>query len=117
MPCSLSPAADGSKSHFTAKAGQVALKTVVTAGTKGNILFTSHCSIKDQAGNDVAYTLQNNNQGLQFTAATGHTYTAFLLYAFLPSTSDGDLVEDCTGSALDIPLSSPNVFNVLVIDC
>jgi hypothetical protein len=114
MACSLSPASDESSSHFTAQPGPVTLKAVPT---QGNILFTSHCAINDEKGNSVAFTLQNSNQGLQFTAAKGHTYTLFLPFAFLPSTSFGQLVEDCTGSKLNLPLININFSITLVIDC
>jgi len=113
MACSLT-AASGSASHFTAQPGKVTLKTVPTLGT---ILFTSHCAIKDQSGNDVTYTLQNSNQSLQFTAAKNCTYTLFLPFAFLPSNSIGLLVEDCPNSALSLPLTNINYSVTLVIDC
>lgn len=114
MACSLSPSPDQNKSHFTAQPGPVTLKT---APTQGNIIFTSQSAITDEAGNNVAFTLQNNNQSIQFTAGAGHIYTVFLLYAFLPSSSVGNLVEDCTGSALNIRLINPNIFTVLLIKC
>ena len=114
MACSLSPASDVSSSHFTAQPGPVTLKT---DPTQGNILFTSHCAINDEAGTNVAFNLTNNNQSLQFAAAKGHTYTLFLLFAFLPSTSFGTLVEDCPGSSVNIPLININALVTLVITC
>ncbi len=113
MACSLTKSTDDS-SHFTARPGVVTLRTT---SIEGNVQFTAHCSIKDQDGATVSSKLLNNNQSLQFTAARGRTYTLFLPFAFLPTSSFGYLEEECDASQLKLPLVNVNFSVTLVIAC
>lgn len=116
MACSLSPSQSEDDSHFTAQPGPVTLK-IKPVPSRGTVLFMAQSSIKDEAQNDVPFTLLSNNQKLKFTAAKNHTYTLFLPFVFLPSTSVAFLQEDCPNSSLNEPLLNINFSITLVIDC